>query len=244
MNRKTQSKKIQKTTIHTVRNYLEQMLETRGKRCNIRYVTADSKTAFRLQDGFVGTMHKDRLSFWSRPIKRLGHKKPQNTKRIRVNSIRIQEATCCKKCHTWRSPAAISRCSCGGYLVPRKRFHTGTLESWDAEYLEVRSAQRDAKMARRIEGTPRKQRYSPRGISGMLAGISSEQTETDCTGVALVPRGNRIVKVPEKEDVKRCSLFFKATMYRKGRRLAAAEIREILSPDQGRTDQMQGLIPR
>ena len=178
MMRSNTSKKIQNNTqkLLLAKNYLEQELESQGYRGHVKYDrTNKSLIQFRVKEGTIAVLKEGKISIFEIPVKKFrSSAMPLEFQTIDMDSIQIQKATCCKKCHSWKQQADITKCSCGGYLVSRKRFCTSTIESWDAEYLEIEFARKDIREASKIERTkPKKARYIPTGMTHRLAGVSS-----------------------------------------------------------------------
>ena len=206
-----------------VRNYLEQRLESQGYRRRVKCLLIESEIRFQIREGTICTIRDGTICVWDTPIKKFNGSKPLKFESVDADSIKIQQATCCKRCHTWKKPAPISRCQCGGYLVPRKRFHTKDTESWDAEFLEIQTALKDARISRKIDSKPRrKKQYIPTGITTARRS-SVDIKEEPKLGVILIPKGDDIIQIPETRDTKQCSLLFKATISQNGKTLRDAQ---------------------
>ena len=67
------------------------------------------------------------------PVKKFQKSCPLEFESIQIDSINVQHATYCNECYTWKQHADIAKCACGGYLKPRTRFSTDTIEEWDGE---------------------------------------------------------------------------------------------------------------
>ena len=177
MMRQNTSKKIQNNTqkLLLAKNYLEQELESQGYRGHVKYDQANKALVqFRIKEGTIAVLQDGKLNVFQMPVKKWKGAMPLEIESIQIDSIKTKKATCCKKCNSWKQQANITRCICGGYLVNRKRFCTGTVESWDAEYLEVEFARKDIREASKIEkNNPKRARYIPTGMTHRLAGVSS-----------------------------------------------------------------------
>ena len=177
MMRQNTSKKIQNNTqkLLLAKNYLEQELESQGYRGHVRYDrTNKALVQFRIKEGTIAVLQDGKLNVFQMPVKKFQNAMPLEFQTVEMNSIKTENATCCKKCNSWKQKADITRCICGGYLVNRNRFCTDTVESWDAEYLEIEFARKDIREASKIEkNNPKRARYIPTGITHKLAGMSS-----------------------------------------------------------------------
>ena len=221
MMRKTQSKKIQNNTSNNnqklllAKNYLEQELETQGYRGHIKYDQANKALVqYRTQEGTIAIIKEGKLHIFEMPIKKFKGALPLGINSVDMDSIQTEKATCCKKCHQWKKTADITRCPCGGYLVPRKRFSVDAVESWDEEFLEIEFARKDIRAAKRTERilSNRPKRYVPTGITSKLAGISSTIAEkTPQIETLLIPKGDEVKTVPVR-SVESCSLIFAAAI--------------------------------
>ena len=186
MMRKTTSKKIQNTgtsvknvqsqKLFLAKNYLEQQLETQGYRGHVRYDrTNKALIQYRVQEGTVAILKEGRLCIFEMPMKKFRGALPLEVQSVDMDSIQTQKATYCKRCHTWRQQADITRCMCGGDLVPRKRFSVDTVESWDEEFLEIQFARKDIAAAIKTDRilSRKAKQYHTTGITRKLAGMSS-----------------------------------------------------------------------
>lgn len=181
MMRQIQSKKIQNNTNNNTqklllaKNYLEQELESQGYRGHVKYDrTNKALVQFRIKEGTIAVLQDGKLNVFQIPVKKFTKSLPVEFESVYLDSIKTQKATCCKKCNSWKQPANITRCICGGYLVSRKRFCTSTVESWDAEFLEIEFARKDIRAASKIEkNKPKRARYIPTGMTHRLAGVST-----------------------------------------------------------------------
>jgi hypothetical protein len=164
------------------------------------------------------------------PMKKFKGAYPLEVQLVDIDSIQTIRATCCKKCHTWRQQADITRCSCGGYLVPRKRFSVDTVESWDEQFLEIEFAKKDIRAAIRTDRilSRRRRQYTPTGITANMAGMSSrEMPESHQEELLLIPNGDD-VKTVKVRPIESCSLIFVAAISRKDKPVTDTDKLEIL----------------
>ena len=240
MMRKTQSKKIQNTgtsvknvqsqKLLLAKNYLEQELETQGYRGHVRYDrTNKALIQYRVKEGTVAVLQDGKLCVFEMPMKKFKGALPLEVQSVDVDSIQIQKATCCKRCHSWKQPADITRCVCGGYLVPRKRFSVGIVPSWNAEFLEVEFAKKDIRAAKMTERSLKRPKgYHSIGITPKLAGMSSVQTtEKHSEELLLIPNGDE-VRTVQVRPVESCSLIFVAAISEQDKSLTDSDKLEIL----------------
>jgi len=223
--RKTNSqRKSQKLLL--VKNYLEQKLETRGYRGHVKYVHSKELVQYKIKEGVIAVMKNNTLDIFEMPVKKFHGAMPLKFESVDIDSIKTQKATCCKRCHTWKQQANITRCSCGGYLIPRKRFHTESIESWDESFLEIQFAKADIRAALKTEKilSRRKKRYTPTGITPKLAGISSVQKtdNTQSEELLLIPSGEQL-RVTQAKSVNSCSLIFCSAIAIHGKQTSDAE---------------------
>ena len=245
MIRQIQSKKIQNNTSESIKksqnttsqklllakNYIEQKLETQGYRGHVRYdQTNKALIQYRVKEGTVAVLQKGKLCIFEMPMKKFKGAYPLEVQSVDMDSIQTQKATCCSRCHTWRQQADITRCSCGGYLVPRKRFSVDTVESWDEQFLEIEFAKKDIRAAIRTDRilSRRRRQYTPTGITANMAGMSSrEMPESHQEGLLLIPNGDD-VKTVKVRPIESCSLIFVAAISRKGKPVTDTDKLEIL----------------
>lgn len=209
-----QTTSSQKTRL--ARNYLEQRLESeRGYSGRVIYDrTNKALIQFRVKEGAIAVLQDGRLDIFEMPVKKYDADAslPLEFDTVNVESIRIEDVTCCKRCHEWKKAAkGIRTCRCGGYLVPRKRFSTQETESWDTEFLEVRFAQKDIRNAQRIDRKPRRPgRIATAGITPKIAGMSSRTAEArPHKEMLLIPKGDEVRGIPVR-SVRSCELVFSA----------------------------------
>jgi hypothetical protein len=239
-NRHTYIKKTQSNQkLLMIKNYLEQRMETLGygnRKDRIRYDITKSVTKFVTKEGVIGIVTDGTLQAWNEPIKKFNGALPLELDTVDISSIKIQKAVCCKRCKSWKKPAAdITRCPCGGYMVPRKRFSADEVESWDPMVLEVAFARKDIREAERIEmarsNRPKRQ-YHQAGITTALAGMSTidDAPEPVAPSILLIPVGNgdELREIPEGANRKECSLVFMAAVSQNGKRLGDDEKSDLL----------------
>lgn len=211
-------KKIQKHTPRLIlaKNYIEQELQSQGHGGHVRYdCTNKALVQFRIKKGTVAVLKQGKLCIFKMPVKKFKGSLPLEIESVEIDSIKTVESTCCKKCNSWKQSAGITRCKCGGYLVSRTRFTTGTVESWSEEFLEIRFAQKDIANAMRtnrvLSRRPKKYQYS--GITSKLAGMCSIKSDepTHDSETLLVPKGNDIKEIRVR-PVTSCSLIFASTI--------------------------------
>ena len=197
------------------KNYLEQKLESQGYRGRVKYdSTNKGQVQFQTVQGTIAVLREGQLCIFEIPVKKFRGSLPVEFESVKMDSINTEQATCCKKCHIWKKQADISRCVCGGYLVPRKRFSTGTIESWDVEYLEIQFARKDIRNAVKTE---RKMAHKPKqyvssGITPKIAGKSSVQySDVHNTETLLIPVGEDIREVIVRPATS-CSMIFACTI--------------------------------
>lgn len=210
-----------------VKNYLEQKLETQGYRGHVKYDFSQELIQYRIKEGTIAVMQNGKLAVFEMPIKKFHGSMPLEFESVDIDSIKTEKATCCKRCHTWRLEANITRCHCGGYLVYRKRFSVQPVESWDESFLEVQFAKADIRAALKIEKilSQRPKRYHTTGITPKLAGISSTITQpTQSKELLLIPSGEHLRVIPTK-SVDSCSLVFCSEMSIHG--IAATDIEKL-----------------
>ena len=251
-------KKSQNTTSQKLllaKNYIEQELETQGYRGHVKYDrTSQTLIQYRVKEGIVAVLQKGKLCIFEMPMKKFKGVYPlevqsvvslANTDRtfiefkgayplevqsVDMDSIQTQKATCCSRCHTWRQQADITRCSCGGYLVPRKRFSVDTVKSWDEQFLEIEFARKDIRAAIRTERvlSRRTRQYTPTGITANLAGMSStEMVDSHKEELLLIPSGDE-VKTVQVKPILSCSLIFVAAISREDKPVTDTDKLEIL----------------
>ena len=250
-------KKSQNTTSQKLllaKNYIEQKLESQGYRGHVRYdQTNKALIQYRVKEGTVAVLQKGKLCIFEMPMKKFKGAYPlevqsvislANTDRtfiefkgayplevqsVDMDSIQTQKATCCSRCHTWKQQADITRCSCGGYLVPRKRFSVDTVESWDETFLYIEAQKKDDALAKKIGRHYRRRRqYTPTGITANMAGMSSrEMPESHQEELLLIPNGDD-VKTVKVRPIESCSLIFVAAISRKDKPVTDTDKLEIL----------------
>ena len=244
MIRQIQSKKIQNTGTSVInvqntssqklllaKNYLEQKLESQGYRGHVRYdQTSKALIQYRVKEGTVAVLKDGKLCIFEMPMKKFKGAYPLEVQSVDMDSIQTQKATCCKRCHTWRQQADITQCSCGGYLVPRKRFSVDTVESWDEQFLEIEFAKKDIRAAIRTDRilSRRRRQYTPTGITANLAGMSStEIVDSHQEELLLIPNGDD-VKTVKVRPIESCSLIFVAAISREDKPVTDTDKLEIL----------------
>ncbi len=241
MMRKTQSKKIQNTCTSVknvqsqklllAKNYLEQKLESVGYRGHIKYdQTNKALIQYRVQEGTVAVLKDGKLCIFEMPMKKFKGAYPLEVQSVDMDSIKTEKATCCKRCHSWKQPADITRCVCGGYLVQRKRFTTGIVPSWDEQFLETEFAKKDIRAAIKTDRilSHRPRRYHSTGITRKLAGMSStSMVDLHQEELLLIPSGND-VKTVQVRPILSCSLIFVAAISEGDRPLTDSDKLEIL----------------
>ena len=227
-------KKSQNTTSQKLllaKNYIEQKLESQGYRGHVRYdQTNKALIQYRVKEGTVAVLQKGKLCIFEMPMKKFKGAYPLEVQSVDMDSIQTQKATCCSRCHTWRQQADITQCSCGGYLVPRKRFSVDTVESWDEQFLEIEFAKKDIRAAIRTERvlSHRRRQYTPTGITANMAGMSSrEMPESHQEELLLIPNGDDLKIVKERANIG-CSLIFVAAISRKDKPVTDTDKLEIL----------------
>ena len=227
-------KKSQNTTSQKLllaKNYIEQKLESQGYRGHVRYdQTNKALIQYRVKEGTVAVLQKGKLCIFEMPMKKFKGAYPLEVQSVDMDSIQTQKATCCSRCHTWRQQADITQCSCGGYLVPRKRFSVDTVESWDEQFLEIEFAKKDIRAAIRTERvlSHRRRQYTPTGITANMAGMSSrEMPESHQEELLLIPNGDD-VKIVKVRPIESCSLIFVAAISRKDKPVTDTDKLEIL----------------
>ena len=213
------------------KNYIEQKLESQGYRGHVRYdQTNKALIQYRVKEGTVAVLQKGKLCIFEMPMKKFKGAYPLEVQSVDMDSIQTQKATCCSRCHTWRQQADITQCSCGGYLVPRKRFSVDTVESWDEQFLEIEFAKKDIRAAIRTERvlSHRRRQYTPTGITANMAGMSSrEMPESHQEELLLIPNGDD-VKTVKVRPIESCSLIFVAAISRKDKPVTDTDKLEIL----------------
>jgi hypothetical protein len=244
MIRQIQNKKIQNNTSESIKksqnttsqklllakNYIEQELETQGYRGHVKYDrTSQTLIQYRVKEGIVAVLQKGKLCIFEMPMKKFKGAYPLEVQLVDIDSIQTIRATCCKKCHTWRQQADITRCSCGGYLVPRKRFSVDTVESWSEVFLYIEAQKKDDALAKKIGRHYRRRRqYTPTGITANLAGMSStDVVDSHQEGLLLIPNGDD-VKTVKVRPIESCSLIFVAAISRKDKPVTDTDKLEIL----------------
>ncbi len=215
-----------------VKNYLEQKLESQGYRGHVKYDrTNKALIQFRAKEGVVAVLQDGKLCLFEIPMKKFKGAYPLEVQPVDMDSIKTEKATCCKRCHSWKQPADITRCVCGGYLVQRKRFSTGIVPSWDEQFLEIEFAKKDIRAAERTDRilSHRPRRYQSTGITPKLSGISSIQTtgKTHSEELLLIPSGDE-VKTVQVRPILSCSLIFVAAISEGDRPLTDSDKLEIL----------------
>ncbi len=220
MMRKTQSKKIQNNSAtRTIQNYLEQKLENvQDVTGRVKYNCGSKGTQFRVKEGVIGVKVKDILYVWSRPMKKYRGSMPLECEKIDPAFIRTEDATYCRRCRSWKKIAAgMKHCTCGGYLVLRRRYSTSPVDAWDGELLEVQFAKTDIRRAVRTERAlahrPKKH-VQTRIMPSTAAAAERASVNTDSTSREerlLVPdkTGDGMNTVTIKSD-RACSLLFVA----------------------------------
>ena len=115
------------------RNYLEQKLENvQDVTGRVKYNCGSKGTQFRVKEGVIGVKVKDILYVWSRPMKKYRGSMPLECEKIDPAFIRTEDATYCRRCRSWKKIAAgMKHCTCGGYLVLRRRYSTSPVDAWD-----------------------------------------------------------------------------------------------------------------
>jgi hypothetical protein len=173
MMRQNTSKKIQQSAI-LAKNYLEQRLETQGNMGRVKY-DAQQNVQFKTEHGYIAVLKGNTLQMFAKPIKKCSDSLPVDLESVDIGSIKTSAATYCKKCKEWKMQACVTKCTCGGYLVSRKRFSTEKVKSWDEEFLETQFARKDIANAKRIDRilSHRPKKYVPTGITYSMAGMSS-----------------------------------------------------------------------
>ena len=245
MIRQIQNKKIQNNTSESIKksqnttsqklllakNYIEQELETQGYRGHVKYDrTSQTLIQYRVKEGTVAVLQKGKLCIFEMPMKKFKGAYPLEVQSVDMDSIQTQKATCCSRCHTWRQQADITQCSCGGYLVPRKRFSVDTVESWDEQFLEIEFAKKDIRAAIRTDRilSHRPRKYQTTGITHKLAGMSStEIVDSHKEELLLIPSGDE-VKTVQVKPILSCSLIFVAAISRKDKPVTDTDKLEIL----------------
>ena len=260
-------KKSQNTTSQKLllaKNYIEQKLESQGYRGHVRYdQTNKALIQYRVKEGTVAVLQKGKLCIFEMPMKKFKGAYPlevqsvvslANTDRtfiefkgayplevqsVDMDSIQTQKATCCSRCHTWRQQADITRCSCGGYLVPRKRFSVDTVESWDVQFLAIEAQKKDDALAKKIgnrwhvSGTDLLERYRQKRArvtenANMAGGVAREMDlYSHQEELLLIPNGDD-VKTVKVRPIESCSLIFVAAISRKDKPVTDTDKLEIL----------------
>ena len=236
-------KKSQNTTSQKLllaKNYIEQKLETQGYRGHVRYdQTNKALIQYRVKEGTVAVLQKGKLCIFEMPMKKFKGAYPLEVQSVDMDSIQTQKATCCSRCHTWRQQADITRCSCGGYLVPRKRFSVDTVESWDVQFLAIEAQKKDDALAKKIgnrwhvSGTDLLERYRQKRArvtenANMAGGVAREMDlYSHQEELLLIPNGDD-VKTVKVRPIESCSLIFVAAISRKDKPVTDTDKLEIL----------------
>ena len=242
MTRQNTSKKIQNNNNNNnnnnnklllAKNYLEQELACQGYGGHVRYDrTTKALIQFRIKEGTVAVLKEGKIRVFRMPIKRWNGSLPLEFESVDLDSIRTLKATCCKKCRTWKLRADITRCSCGGYLVPRTRFTVDSVESWDEQFIEVAHAKKDIAATKNMERVL-SQRKRPRqcnhiGMTLRMAGLSSAlSTAKPQTELLLIPKGDKLLQIPIRPAEPR-SLIFAATITANKRQYTDIQKTELL----------------
>lgn len=89
-----------------------------------------------------------------------------------LEKIQSKRALYCKRCKKWlESHEGLTRCRCGKYLKPRKRFyiHKNQIEDSD-ELAEIQFAKQEIREAKRIESKKRRREIISTGMNSSVAG--------------------------------------------------------------------------
>ncbi len=209
-------KNAQNQKLLLAKNYVEQELETQGYRGRIKYdMTNKALVQYRTKEGTIAVIKEGKLHIFEMPVKKFKGALPLETNPVDMDSIRTEKATCCKRCHQWKKTANITRCPCGGYLVPRKRFSVDAVESWDEEVLEIEFAKKDIILAKKTDRVlaHKPKRSTPKGITANLSGMYAVDTPLDThkEELLLVTDGED-VRTIRVRPISSCSLIFVAAI--------------------------------
>ena len=153
-------KQHNKTRLIAAKNYLEQQLELAGQKKTILFEKHNSFVLFYDQRRRpIASLQKGMFQVFFKDNSKIERHMPQS---VVFEKIQSRRALYCKRCKKWLEfHEGLTRCRCGKYLKPRKRFYIHKNQIEDSDNLaEIQFAKQDIKDAKenRIKEEKRRNR--------------------------------------------------------------------------------------
>ena len=166
----SKEKQHNKTRLIAAKNYLEQQLELAGQKKTILFEKHNGLVLFYDQRRRpVASLQKGMFQVFFKDNSKIERHMPQS---VVFEKIQSRRALYCKRCKKWLEfHEGLTRCRCGKYLKPRKRFYIHKNQIEDSDNLaEIQFAKQDIKDARKIESRKRREEIVSTGITDSIAG--------------------------------------------------------------------------